>query len=174
MGADSRSRLQLDALARVAMLLEEAAVDYWLFGGWAVDFYAGYVSRAHDDVDLAVWLDDLPHVAALLEADGWRHAAEADEDGGTGYERDSVRLELTYLARDDDGVYTPLRSAKPYWSEDALADDTAELEGVRSRAVSLAALARTKSRARSDAADAADAAKDGADSEVLGRIRRRG
>ncbi len=151
MGADSRSRLQLDALARVAMLLEEAAVDYWLFGGWAVDFYAGY-----------------------LEADGWRHAAEADEDGGTGYERDSVRLELTYLARDDDGVYTPLRSAKPYWSEDALADDTAELEGVRSRAVSLAALARTKSRARSDAADAADAAKDGADSEVLGRIRRRG
>jgi len=156
------------------MLLEEAAVDYWLFGGWAVDFYAGYVSRAHDDVDLAVWLDDLPHVAALLEADGWRHAAEADEDGGTGYERDSVRLELTYLARDDDGVYTPLRSAKPYWSEDALADDTAELEGVRSRAVSLAALARTKSRARSDAADAADAAKDGADSEVLGRIRRRG
>ena len=93
MGADSRSRLQLDALARVAMLLEEAAVDYWLFGGWAVDFYAGYVSRAHDDVDLAVWLDDLPHVAALLEADGWRHAPEEDEDGGTGYERDSVRLD---------------------------------------------------------------------------------
>jgi hypothetical protein len=70
---------QLSALARVADLFGEEGIDYWLFGGWAVDFYAGSVTRAHDDLDMAVWLDDLPRIAALLEAEGWRHAAEEGE-----------------------------------------------------------------------------------------------
>ena len=56
----------------VDALLERAGIAYWLFGGWAVDFYAGSITRPHFDVDIAVWLDDLPRIAALLEADGWR------------------------------------------------------------------------------------------------------
>jgi hypothetical protein len=97
----------------VGELLEEAGLAYWLFGGWAVDFYAGSVTRAHDDLDMAIWLEDLPAIAELLEADGWRHAPLHDEDGGTGYERGSVRLELTYLVRGSDGrVFTPLRDRR--------------------------------------------------------------
>jgi hypothetical protein len=65
---------QLSALARVNELLEEAGIDYWLFGGWAVDFYVGSVTREHDDLDLAVWVADLPRIAELLRDDGWRHA----------------------------------------------------------------------------------------------------
>ena len=96
---------QLSALARVNDLLGAAGIAYWLFGGWAVDFYAGSVTRAHDDLDAAVWLDDLPRIAALLDGEGWHHAPEADEDGGTGYEQGAVRLELTYLVRGEDGAY---------------------------------------------------------------------
>ena len=49
---------QLAALAGIHELLEEEEIDYWLFGGWAVDFRAGVVTRAHDDLDLAVWQKD--------------------------------------------------------------------------------------------------------------------
>src|SRR5207244_9893525 len=94
---------QLSALGRLDALFEEARIAYWLFGGWAVDFHAGSVTRAHDDVDVAVWLEDLPRITALLEADGWRHAPSEDEDGGTGYERGAVRLELTFLVRNSEG-----------------------------------------------------------------------
>src|SRR5919198_549125 len=124
--APERARRQLSALARVTALFERDGIEYWLFGGWAVDFYARRVTREHDDLDLAVWLADLPRISKLLEGDGWVHAPEPDEDGGTGYENGGVRLELTYLVRDDRGsVFTPLRGGRAAWSGDALAADAA-------------------------------------------------
>ena len=164
---DELASKQLAALDRVARAFDRAGIAYWLFGGWAVDFYAGSVTRAHDDLDLAVWLDDLPRIGELLEADGWRHAPSADDDGGTGYEQGAVRLELTYLVRDNDGtVFTPLQNGRAPWSEDALADDVRELDGIRSRVVALAALRRGKATARDDPEEAA---KDRADFGVLSR-----
>jgi len=164
---DDLSTEQLSALARVGDLLEDAGIAYWLFGGWAVDFYVGSVTRAHDDLDIAVWLVDLPRIGQLLDDDGWRHAPLDDEDGGTGYERGAVRLELTYLVRDADGrIFTPLRDGQAPWSEQALADDVAELQG-RARLVALIPLMHGKSTPRDDPEDAA---KDRADFRQLSRL----
>ena len=103
--------------------LRARGLAYWLFGGWAVDFHAGSTTRPHSDVDIAIWLEDLPRIAALLEEDGWHHAPEPDEDGGTGYERAGVRLELTFLVRGESGrVVTPLRTFEAVWPEDAFGD----------------------------------------------------
>jgi dihydrofolate reductase len=156
---------QLAALADVGRLLEEAGVEHWLFGGWAVDFYAGRITRPHFDVDLAVWLDDVPRIGAALEGDGWRHAHDPDEIGGTGYERGGVRLELTYLVRREDrSVITPLRDSEARWPEGAFGADTRELGGVRTRLVGLDALTRGKSSPRDDIEDAV---KDLADFDIL-------
>lgn len=165
---DKLASQQLSALARVSDLFRETGIDYWLFGGWAVDFYAGSVTRAHDDLDIAVWLEDLPRIAERLQDDGWRHAPFDDEDGGTGYERGAVRLELTYLVRDGDApIFTPLCHGRATWSPDALANDVGELRGVRSRLVGLAALTRGKSSPRDDPEEAA---KDRADFRQLSRL----
>lgn len=156
---------QLAALGRVGSLLESEGIAYWLFGGWAVDFYAGSVTRGHDDVDLAIWLADLQRIAELLESDGWRHAPANDEDGGTGYERGVVRLELTYLTRSADGdVFIPLRHGPVPWPKESLADDVRELSGVRSRIITLESLRSMKSWPRDDPDDAA---KDRADVSAL-------
>jgi len=89
---------QLAALARIHDLLEVHAVEYWLFGGWAVDFHAGSVMRPHDDLDVAVWLEDHKAFAELLAADEWEHEPQVGEDGYTGYRRGQVRLEPAFLA----------------------------------------------------------------------------
>jgi hypothetical protein len=157
---------QLAALADVHELLEQHGIDYWLFGGWAVDFYAGAVTRPHDDVDIAIWLKDHARIADLLAANGWTHAPHEDEDGGTGYERSGVRLELTFLERDDGGVFIPLRSGRASWTDD-LGGKVGVLNGVRARLIALAVLTRGKSRARDDPGDAA---KDRADSATLSRL----
>jgi hypothetical protein len=160
---------QLSALARVGQLFEKEGIAYWLFGGWAVDFYVGSVTRAHDDLDLAVWVADLPRIAEILQDDGWRHAPLDDEDGGTGYERERVRLELTYLVRHRDGrVSIPLRHGAAEWPEEALAGGIGELRGVRTRLVGLDSLIRGKASPRSDPEDAA---KDRADLALLSRQR---
>jgi dihydrofolate reductase len=156
---------QLAALADVDRLLREERLEYWLFGGWAVDFYAGRITRPHFDVDIAIWIEALPLLDAALCSAGWRHAPDPEEDGGTGYERGGVRLELTYLVRRADGsVVTPLRDFEATWPEGAFGADTRELKGVHARIVGLDALASGKAAPRDDPDDAA---KDRADFDVL-------
>jgi Uncharacterised nucleotidyltransferase len=161
---------QLAALGEVAARFEGDGIEYWLFGGWAVDFYGGRITRDHDDVDLAIWRADLPRITELLQRDGWSHAPEPDEDGGTGYERNGVRLELTYLVRNEAGaVCIPLRSGLVPWPDLTRSPETAELNGVRARLIALESVARGKSRGREDPAEAA---KDAADTDVLARLLR--
>ena len=129
-----------------------------------MEFYVGSVTRAHDDVDIAVWLHDLPRIAELLDADGWRHALDPEDDGGTGYEHGPVRLELTFLVRDGEAIFTPLRDRRARWSGEAIGDDWGELNGVPARLVARASLISGKSRPRDEPAEAA---KDRPDFELL-------
>ena len=161
---------QLQALSHVHKLLEEGGIAYWLFGGWAVDFYAGSITRAHDDVDIAVWLEDLPAIHHILEEGGWRHAPTEDADGGTQYEQGAVRLGLTYLVRDDAGnTFIPLESGRVPWTAELFGNDVRELQGVRARVVSLAPLMLGKSFPREDPEDAV---KDRSDFAVLSSLTR--
>jgi Aminoglycoside-2''-adenylyltransferase len=159
---------QLDALARVDELLAGHGIEYWLFGGWAVDFHAGSVTRPHDDLDIAVWLEDHDRIAALLTVDGWTHAPEEGQDGYTVYERGVVRLEVAFLARDGKGqVYTPLRQGRGAWPDGSFEGDSAELCGMRARIISLRSLKADKSETRDDPIVAA---KDRADVATLSRV----
>jgi hypothetical protein len=159
---------QLAALERLHELFQEHQIEYWLFGGWAVDFHAGGVTRAHADLDIAVWQKDQDRIATLLTAESWIHAPEPDEDGYTGYVRDAVRLEVAFLARAETGeVFTPLREGQGRWADGAFQNDVAELQGVQARIINLSALKAEKSESR---ADPVVATKDRLDSEVLSRL----
>ena len=156
---------QLAALAQVLNVLEGDGIESWLFGGWAVDFHVGAVTRAHADLDLAVWAFDVERIAALLERDGWTHAPEEGEDGYTGYVRDELRLELAFLVRRDGGrVWTPLRDGFASWPKDAFGNETGELEGVRARVIGAEALRAEKAELHDDPLVAR---KDRADLAVL-------
>ncbi|MFL5687557.1 MAG: nucleotidyltransferase domain-containing protein [Chloroflexota bacterium] len=158
---------QLAALADVGTLLDRAGYAHWLFGGWAVDFHVGAITREHFDIDLAVWSDDVPAIVTLLEAEGWRHAPLPDEDGGTGYERGGVRVELTFLVDGEGTVFITLRSGNVVFSRIPLGNEVRELNGVRARIVGLSFLRDGKSRPRDDPEDAPI---DRADSEALARV----
>ena len=163
----SRSVDQLAALAEVSALLERRGFDHWLFGGWAVDFHVGAITREHEDVDLAVRQEDASAIGSLLADCGWRHAPEPDEDGGTGYERGSARVELTYLVVDEAGRrFVPLRRGNALFAEDELGDERRELHGVSVRVIPFELLRAGKSVARTDPVDAA---KDRADVDALER-----
>jgi hypothetical protein len=142
---------QLAALAELCSLLERNGIAYWLFGGWAVDFHVGRITRPHTDLDVAVWASDLPTVAALLRAQLWEHEPDEGEDGYTGYRRGGVRLEIALLATDTDGhAFTPLRVGRAAWPPGSFGAEIRELRGVRSRVISRAPLMAEKSIVRED------------------------
>jgi len=160
---------QLAALAGLHARFEERGIDYWLFGGWAVDFHVGAVTRSHDDLDIAVWRRDLPAIADLLEGAGWRHTPGQSEDGSTSYTSDGgVRLDLAFLGRGESGlVCTPLRVGSASWPPGAFGDDVLELRGTCSRVITLGALRADKSEPHDDPAASA---KDRADLAALARL----
>ena len=166
-GVSSHSGAQLDAIGSVAQLFRERSVDHWLFGGWAVDFWVGQVTREHGDVDLAVRLSDRAAIDDLLVGDGW-HTAPVDDDAiGAGYRRDDVLLELTFVETDDEGrVLIPFAARPAVWSTVPFGNETRRLLGVRCRTVPLPVLRAEKATARGDD----DALKDAADHAWLSRL----
>ena len=159
---------QLAALADVGSRLDAHGFDWWLFGGWAVDFHVGAVTRSHSDIDLAVWADEAEAIESAITTDGWEHEPVADEDGGTGYERRGIRVELTYLVKGEGGgVLIALRDRRMLWSDNSLGNDMLELVGTRARVVRLELLLRGKSTPRDDPAEAEI---DRADFDALSRL----
>jgi predicted nucleotidyltransferase len=137
-GPDAVEARQLATIGEVGEALTGRGLDYWLFGGWGVDFHAGRVTRAHGDVDFAVWLTNASAIGELLVAGGWRHAPDPDEDGGTGYERDGVRLELTLLIEGDAGeTLIAFRGGPAQWWPQPFVSEVRELRGVQARVVPL-------------------------------------
>ena len=162
---DRLTEQQLAAVAGLHERFERGGIDYWVFGGWAVDFHAGVITRPHADLDLAVWADDHERIAGLLEADGWVHSPRLDEDGSTLYSRGEVQLELAFLARADDGeVYTPVRGGRAEWAPGAFEADLAHVGDVCARVISLESLVLEKSSPRDDPVASA---KDRADLATL-------
>ena len=104
---------QLSALSHLDELFGQHVIEYWLFGGWAVDFHAGKVTRPHDDLDLAVRSHDGERVRELLTAAGWRHTPE---EGYSVYELDDVRLEVDpRFWTTANGLRTRSSTTSPRW-----------------------------------------------------------
>lgn len=140
---------QLAALAELGQLSEQHELPYWVFGGWAVDFHVGRITRPHVDIDIAIWAHDTDRLEALLRAAAWRHDPQADEDGYTSYERRGVRLEVVFLARDPSGeIYAPLAVGRGTWPADSFGNAAAVLDGVHAQLVSRTSLVVDKSSLR--------------------------
>jgi hypothetical protein len=106
---------------------------------------------------------------ALLEASGWSHVPEPGEDGYTGFERQSARLELAFLTRLEDGrIATPLSAGFEPWPEGSFGNEVGELAGVRARLIGLRALREDKATVK---ADPLVTEKDRDDLAVLERLR---
>jgi hypothetical protein len=139
------SEAQLGALAETTRLLADAGVEHWLFGGWAVDFHAGRISREHSDLDVVLRGTDHPQALALLREAGWEERAYEFPAEGSRHERGGVRLELTLVDRGSDGSWrTPGRWVDYPWPPDPFGATTRTLAGVTCPVVELGALIALK------------------------------
>ena len=141
----SAARGQLAAIGELHDELAQQGIPHWLFGGWAVDFHVGRVTRQHDDLDVAVRAADSSRVHEVLARTGWELIDEAA--GYRTYQRNDVKVDVAWVDDDESG-----------WPPDAFGKDTLELHGCRMNVISRPALLADKSAALGDAAkDAHDA-----------------
>lgn len=67
----SRARAEAGDVIEVVDALDAAGVASWLDGGWGVDALLGEQTRAHQDVDLVVRVDDVATMRSALAAHGF-------------------------------------------------------------------------------------------------------
>jgi hypothetical protein len=155
---------QLAAIQSLDQALRAAGLDYWLFGGWAVDFWVGRITRDHADIDSAAWRRDYDEVRTALLAAGWRHTPLETDVVGTRYRWESSELELTFVEDRDGTIVVPFPEHEVVWTEEPFGEHERSLSGVRARVIPLELLRDGKRRAREGSEEAA---KDVADHAAL-------
>lgn len=160
-----RASEQIQAIGSLDAALGTARIEYWLFGGWAGDFWVGRVTREHDDIDAAAWRRDFDAIHQALVDVGWRHTPVENEVVGTRYRWGSAEVEFTFVeSRDDGAVVIPIPEHEVVWTMEPFGEECRVLNGVSARTIPLDLLRSGKQMTR-EAPD--EAAKDRADVQAL-------
>lgn len=104
---DTTSR-QLDLIREVRDALAAARPPWWLYGGWALDFHLGVVTREHADIEIFVWKRDAEGVRQALIGAGFAAPLSLHPDEGQPILKAGSGVGATYLFRHENGsVRTP-------------------------------------------------------------------
>ena len=140
---DDRYRQQLALLREVDEFLRAAKIRYWLRGGWALDFVIGDVTRVHGDIDLVTWKRHEARIRRLFKERGF---SATSRDVSVDFERDRVEVNVLFIEKGPNVVYTAGFRDDPRWSEDVLADPPRQFAGLRSRTISPKGLLEEKEK----------------------------
>lgn len=112
------STIQLAIIEELTSLLKQVGIAHWLFGGWAVDFLVGAVTRPHEDIDLIIWREDAPAVREILASQGYAEAPPAPEESAlhTHFSKQNQLIDAIFIYRVADGGV--------YWSDARWPDDS--------------------------------------------------
>ena len=155
----------LSMVRSASSALDAAELEYWFFGGWAVDLWVGRLTRPHDDIDVLVWRHDEARVHEALQGAGWTHTPSPEDRVGTNYVRDGHELQLTFaVPGPDGGVTVPVPEQPLVLSSGPLAFVRRDLQDASVRVLTLEMMLAHKATPRPDEVGGG---KDRADFEAL-------
>ena len=138
---DTGTATQLRLLREIAAAFEAAGIPWWLFGGWAMDFHAGEVTRDHSDVEIFVWKHDADRARAALAAHGYTLVPGLYPDEARPFLKDGQEIGLWFVVTDDAGrMVTPGRWADWPWPEGSFDAPRQRIGGVEASVMSLEGL----------------------------------
>ena len=101
-----RALRQIGLIEDTVAMSQRLGVQIWLRGGWAVDFFLGWVTRDHVNIDWHAWIDDAPAITAALHADGYQTQTGPPSGQQLEVAKDGVEVSFAWLARSADGKVT--------------------------------------------------------------------
>jgi catechol 2,3-dioxygenase-like lactoylglutathione lyase family enzyme len=101
-----RALAQLGLIEETVAMSRRLGVDIWLRGGWAMDFFLGWVTRDHVDIDWTAWIDDASAITAALRADGYKTVEGPSSGQQLDVAKDGWEMSFAWLVRGADGKVT--------------------------------------------------------------------
>jgi hypothetical protein len=133
-----REQRQLALIDEFVGLASDAGVEYWLRGGWALDFLLGRVTRPHGDIDFFMWATDAAAFAGLLEQQGFEEVPGPPREQQRNFVKEGEEFHVGLLRREPSGEVVvaggPHEGAA--WPERMLGDHVGRIGDVACRIVS--------------------------------------
>ena len=108
--------VQLAPLREIDGAFAAAGIDWWLFGGWAMDAHAGRVTRDHSDIELFVRLEHGDAARTALTRRGFVAPPPVHPDEGQPFLRDGHEVGVWFVTEDAGRSFvTPGRWADWPW-----------------------------------------------------------
>jgi len=101
-----RALRQLGLIEDTIEMSQRLGVRTWLRGGWAMDFFLGWLTRDHINVDWHAWIADAPAITAALHADGYRTLSGPPPEQQLDVAKDGLDMSFTWLTRSAEGKVT--------------------------------------------------------------------
>jgi len=141
----------LSMVGSASNALEQAGLEHWFFGGWAVDLWAGRLTRPHEDIDVLVWRRDEGRVHEVILEAGWVHTPTPEDLVGTNYARDGYELQVTFVVPGaEGGVVVPVPEQPIVLSSGVLAFARRNLDDLSVRVLTLEMMLAVKGTPRPD------------------------
>lgn len=135
---DNNTTTQLHLIRELRDALGAADISWWLFGGWALDFHAGEITRPHSDIEIFIWAEDAELVRAVLVPLGFLAPAPLHPDEAQPFLKDGQEVGLWFLIQDEAGrTCTPVRWRDWPWAPGAFDGDRLTLDAITAPAMSL-------------------------------------
>lgn len=118
-GREPQMDMSAEDAAAIVARLQAAGLKVWIDGGWGVDALVRRQTRAHDDLDLVVLLDEVPAVERELAALGYHRAGgapptsfESVDDAGRQVDVHPIAADGAYRLREGGIWHYPLEGLR--------------------------------------------------------------
>jgi len=129
---DGQTKSQLKVLNEISTLSEKIGIEFWLRGGWAIDFLLGKITRPHDDIDIITWIKNRERLEYELLKVGYELTPVKEEfrSRQSDFRKDHVEITFGYITYTEDGNL--IMNGLPVWKwrSDSLLPQSFMLQGI--------------------------------------------
>jgi len=129
---DARTVSQLKVLSEISAISERLEIEFWLRGGWAIDFLLGKITRPHEDIDLVTWIQDRERLEIALTKAGYERnpVRKQFRNRQSDFHKDNVEVTVCYITHSINGSLIMNGLLEWKWRVDALLPQSFMLHGI--------------------------------------------
>lgn len=132
---DAYTDSQLKVLSEISAISKSLEIEFWLRGGWAIDFLLGKITRPHDDIDLVTWIQNREQFENALAQAGYERIPVSKEfrNRQSDFLKDNIKVTFVYITHSVNGSIIMNGLLEWIWRADSLLPQSFMLHGISAK-----------------------------------------
>jgi len=129
--SNEQTNLQLKVFSEISNISKEQNIEFWLRGGWAIDFLLGKITRSHDDIDLVTWIHNRKRLENELLKAGYEKIPVDEQfiHRQSDFRKGTVEVSYVYITHSAEGDLIVNGLPEWVWRTDSLLSQKFLLHG---------------------------------------------